>query len=87
MMKLKISILAVASATILSGCFDRAGYETIPVKLETPEGVVTCQLYTPKRVMWDRAIAAPDGMTTEEANAYCVEEGQRQVDANKASKG
>ncbi|WP_298935446.1 hypothetical protein [uncultured Ruegeria sp.] len=54
--------------------------ETTPVKVQTPKGVVTCQLYRPDRVTWDRAIDFPaDKMSVPEADAYCKQEGQRQL--------
>ena len=54
--------------------------ETTPVKVQTPKGVVTCQLYRPDRVTWDRAIDFPaTKMSVPEADAYCKQAGQRQL--------
>ncbi len=76
-------IIIVAAATVLvSGCsLDPKKYETTPVKVNTSKGVVTCQLYTKKRVLWDRAIDRPNNMGVEEADAVCRAEGERQKDA------
>ncbi|WP_170769773.1 hypothetical protein [Ruegeria lacuscaerulensis] len=55
-------------------------FETTPVKVQTPKGEVTCQLYRPDRVIWDRAIDFPaTKMTVPEADAYCKQEGQRRL--------
>ncbi len=54
--------------------------ETTPVKVQTPKGVVTCQLYRQDRVSWDRAIDFPaTKMSVPEADAYCRQEGQRRL--------
>ncbi len=54
--------------------------ETTPVKVNTPEGVVTCQLYRHDRVTWDRAIDFPaTKMSVRQADAYCRQEGQRRL--------
>ena len=54
--------------------------ETTPVKVNTPEGIVTCQLYRRDRVNWDRAIDFPASkMSVPQADAYCREEGRRQL--------
>ena len=54
--------------------------ETEPVKVQTPKGQVTCQLYRHDRVTWDRAINFPaDKMSVPEADAYCRQEGQRRL--------
>jgi len=73
-------ILLVTSAGFaLTACMDPESYETPPVKVTTDSGVVTCQLYTRKRVLWDRAIHRPESMTVKAADAICVEEGKRRV--------
>ncbi|WP_241484004.1 hypothetical protein [Ruegeria sp. ANG-R] len=54
--------------------------ETTPVKVQTPKGVVTCQLYTQNRVYWDRAIDFPaTKMSVAEADNYCKQEGLRRL--------
>ncbi len=54
--------------------------ETTPVKVQTPQGEVTCQLYRHDRVTWDRAINFPaDKMSVPDADAYCRQEGQRRL--------
>ena len=69
--------VAVASAVLLQGCIDPKDYESEPVRVETPKGIVTCQLYTLNRVTWDRAIHRPENMTVAEADRVCVAEGTR----------
>ena len=77
MLMTKLSIL-VAAAAILSGCtIDPRSYESTPVKVKTPKGLVTCQLYTRERVLWDRSIDRPSNMSLEEADSICLAEGQR----------
>lgn len=54
--------------------------ESEPVKISTPKGTVTCQLYTESRVLWDRAIDFPAAqMSVPEADGYCREEGLRRL--------
>ena len=64
-------------AFALSGCMSPADYETAPVEVTTSRGVVTCQLYTHDRVLWDRAIDRPETMTVKDADDICVAEGYR----------
>ncbi len=65
----------------LAGCIPSPeDLESTPVKVQTSQGVVTCQLYRPDRVIWDRAIDFPaDKMSVPEADAYCKQEGQRRL--------
>lgn len=73
-----VTYLAVLfSLMLVSGCAHPTYYETAPVEVETPRGVVTCQLYTPEEVLLDEAIFAPDGMSIPEADAFCRAEGHR----------
>ncbi|MES0861408.1 hypothetical protein ABLN87_03520 [Ruegeria sp. SCPT10] len=54
--------------------------ETTPVQVQSPKGVVTCQLYRPDRVTWDRAIDFPaTKMSVPEADAICQQEGLRRI--------
>ena len=74
--------LLVGAMMFLYGCVgDPSTYETEPVSLETPKGTVICQLYTPDRVIWDRAINRPDSMSIKEADDLCRAEGERQKGA------
>jgi len=74
----KTLILSALSATVfLSACLDKTSFETAPVKVATPQGVVVCQLYTHKKVLWDEAISAPNGMSIEAADQICIIEGYR----------
>lgn len=67
--------------TVMTGCIPSPReLETTPVKVQTPKGIVTCQLYRQDRVDWDRAIDFPaTKMSVPEADAYCQQEGQRRV--------
>ena len=69
--------LFILAALGLSACISPEAYESDPVEVDTPAGVVTCQLYTKDLVIWDRAIDRPENMTVEIADAICVNEGQR----------
>ncbi len=74
----KPAMLCAAAAIALAGCApDPRSFETTPVKLETSKGIVTCQLYTKERVLWDRAIDRPENMTVREADDICRAEGVR----------
>lgn len=72
--------LVSAAAAALSGCVSPEQFETTPVQLQTSKGIVTCQLYTKDRVLWDRSIDRPAAMSVQEADAICKQEGQRQKD-------
>lgn len=74
-----IIVLPVLAA--LSACIPSPEeLETTPVQVQTPKGVVTCQLYRQDRVSWDRAIDFPaTKMSVPEADAYCRQEGQRRL--------
>ncbi len=63
--------------TGLSACISPRDYESEPVEIATPIGVVTCQLYTPDLVVWDRSVDRPDTMDVTTADAICVQEGKR----------
>jgi len=70
-------IVLILTVTGLAACASPESYETEPVKVDTPIGVVTCQLYTRDLVVWDRAIDRPETMTVSTADAICVNEGQQ----------
>lgn len=74
----------LAAAFFLTGC-DRSGFETAPVALKAETGIVTCQLYTVDRVMWDHATDYPEGLTKAEADALCFAEGERRKAEYKAA--
>ena len=77
-MLLKSIIFSSAGAFILTACVsDPSAYETTPVQVKTTKGVVTCQLYTKERVIWDRAIGRPKTMSVKEADDICLREGTR----------
>jgi hypothetical protein len=75
----KFTALAV-SGLVLSACVPNPDFfETPPVTIETAQGPVTCQLYSPEIVKWDRAINRPDTMSVAEGDAVCQEAGQKQM--------
>lgn len=80
MMSTKLLFSATAMAVVLTGCggLDPQSYETTPVQLKTPKGIVVCQLYTREQVLWDRAIDRPGTMSVREADDICRAEGLRQ---------
>ena len=77
----KTSIAAVLGGSLLlAGCVASPEfYATEPVQIQTPGGIVTCQLYTESRVIWDRSVARPETMTVQQADNYCRGEGQRRL--------
>ncbi len=75
-------IIGCVAVLALTGCVDRASYETAPVQVKTKKGVVTCQLYTERRVLWDEAISIPSGMTIAEGDQICQNEGLRRLRKN-----
>lgn len=79
-----LKITAVLStAILLSACApDPQSFETEPVDVETELGTVTCQLYTERRVLWDRAIDRPKNMSVREADNICRAEGLRRKNAS-----
>lgn len=82
-MKLEVAKFALVLPVLaaLSACIPSPEeLESTPVEVNTPKGVVTCQLYRPDRVVWDRAINFPaTKMSVPEADAYCKQEGQRRL--------
>lgn len=78
---LRFFAVAVPLMVTLSACVPSPeDLETTPVKVQTPKGVVTCQLYRHDRVTWDRAIDFPaTKMSVPEADNYCRQEGQRRL--------
>ena len=78
MVSRKVIFAVALASTLLAGCsVDPQSFETAPVSVQTPKGVVVCQLYTRERVLWDRAIDRPDTMTVREADNICRAEGTR----------
>ncbi len=74
----RLFMLGVVSSFAVAGCVQSpAAYETTPVKLKTPKGVVTCQLYSKEQVIWDRSIDRPNSMSVKEADDICLAEGLR----------
>ncbi|MCA0927021.1 hypothetical protein [Ruegeria profundi] len=74
-------ILVLPVVASLAACIPSPkDLETEPVKVQTPKGEVTCQLYRQNRVVWDRAIDFPaTKMSVPEADNYCRQEGQRRL--------
>lgn len=73
-MKLLTMLMAVL---VVAACADaKQPWESTPVTVTTDQGPVTCQLYTEKAVLWDRATAHPSGITDDTANRVCRAEGE-----------
>ncbi len=72
-----IPIALLASTTFLAGCLDPRHFESAPVKVKTPQGTVTCKLYTKERVLWDKAIDVPAHMSIADGDRICQAEGYR----------
>ena len=72
-------VLGCMAAMVLSGCVDPADYETTPVQVKSSKGVVTCQLYRHRQVIWDEAISVPPGMSIKEGDQICINEGLRRL--------
>jgi len=73
-MRLLTMLMAVL---VVAACADaKQPWESAPVTVTTDHGPVTCQLYTEKAVLWDRATARPAGMTDNAANRVCRAEGE-----------
>lgn len=77
----KLALIAVPALMLAACSIDPRAYETDPVSVDTPDGVVTCQLYTQKIVQWDRSIDRPAKMSVKAADDVCQKEGLRQRDA------
>lgn len=72
------TLVCVGSLCGLAACsLDPRAWETAPVMVDSPQGAVTCQLYTKELVSWDRSIDHPANMSTGTADAYCRAEGKR----------
>lgn len=72
---------AIALLLLMSGCaLSPKNYESEPVDIQTPSGIVTCQLYTTDLVVWDRAIQRPETMSVTAADDICIEEGERRAE-------
>lgn len=71
----------IVNLLILPSCavFSLEQFETEPVRLETPSGLVLCQLYTRALTVWDRSIDRPETMAVDDADAMCEQEGLRRV--------
>lgn len=72
-------LVACAALLALTGCIDPRDYETTPVKVESSKGVVVCQLYKKRQVIWDEAVSIPPGMTIKEGDQICINEGLRRL--------
>jgi len=73
------AVFGCVTTLVLSGCIDQAAYETTPVEVKTSKGIVMCQLYRPKQVIWDEAISVPKGMTIKQGDQVCINEGKRRL--------
>lgn len=77
------ALLALAAVTTVAGCtINRAAYATNPVEVLTPQGIVTCQLYSKGTTIWDEAVAAPPNLSLTAAHNICKREGLEQKHLN-----
>lgn len=83
-MKVIFAAAALAAVAVTAGCTPEQ-METTPVVVQTAQGPVTCQLYTLRQVMWDRAIGHPNGMDVKTADAACRAEGYRILNGGRAA--
>lgn len=74
----KLTFTAFGFAALAACSLDPKDYETTPVTVDTPQGQVVCQLYTKDIVRWDRSIDRPETMSVKTADAYCLQEGQKE---------
>lgn len=73
-----IRLSAFAAALLTAACVPSPEeFETTPVIVQTAKGPVTCQLYSPDYVVWDRAIDRPGSMSVKEGDDICKAEGTR----------
>lgn len=82
-MQKQILVIGGFAGLALSGCVQLQSYETAPVSVSSPQGVVTCQLYTSNQVLWDEAIHVPNGMSIDTGDAICRDEGHRRKGRSK----
>ncbi|TCS66977.1 hypothetical protein [Primorskyibacter sedentarius] len=73
--------LMLLGAITLAACSSPEAFETEPVQVQTSQGIVTCQLYTPGLLDWDRSISRPNSMSVEAADQVCKAEGAARKDA------
>lgn len=69
--------MMIGTAVTLAGC-SKASMETEPVMVDTPMGVVTCQLYTPSLLLWDTVISLPPGLSYDSGVDICKDAGRKQ---------
>ena len=74
----KLAVVTVGIAALAACSLDPKDYESTPVTVDTPQGQVVCQLYTKDIVRWDRSIDRPANMSVKTADAYCLQEGQKE---------
>lgn len=86
MMKPVWTVAVLAALPLVAACAPK-DMETDPVVLQTPQGAVTCQLYTRSQVLWDRSIHRPETMDVETADALCIAEGKRELREGRPAPG
>ena len=72
-MRLLFLCLFCALFTI-TGCANKKEHETTPIRLNTPEGLVVCQLYSLDLIMWDTSITRPKSISKETTDTICIAE-------------
>jgi hypothetical protein len=76
--RLHATLLLSMGIFALGACSPR-DLETQPLEVSTAEGIVVCQLYTTDLVYWDRSVGRPEGMSSQEADAVCVDAGRQRA--------
>ena len=59
---------------IITRCANKKEHEMTPIRLNTPEGLVVCQLYALDLVMWDTSITRPKSTSKETADKIFIAE-------------
>ncbi|MBJ3762636.1 hypothetical protein ILP92_07750 [Maribius pontilimi] len=73
-----MSRLLLLAPLLLAACIaDPAEIESPEVEVVTDQGTVTCQLYTLRVTLYDRAVLRPQSMSDATANDICRAEGKR----------
>ncbi|WP_073130578.1 hypothetical protein [Palleronia salina] len=72
--------LLLLAPLLLAACIaDPDQIESPEIEVVTDQGTVTCQLYTLRNTLYDRAVLRPASMTDRLANAICRDEGERRL--------
>ena len=78
----KLFVLILATS-LLAGCINQEDFATEPVRVNTANGQVVCQLYRLDNLTWDEAISVPRGMTIEAGDAIRKNKGFEILEENR----